>query len=126
MIDLNKRKILIVDDVPTNITVLTEILMADYKMVCATNGRDALKLATSSFPDLILLDIMMPEMNGFDVAAVLKNQPDIEFMVEGHTDNVPYRSGVLLDNWPASVGEWDAFFKDLYGVKSAPQELFLH
>jgi chemotaxis protein MotB len=37
------------------------------------------------------------------VALVLKNQPDIEFMVEGHTDNVPYHSGVLLDNWDLSV-----------------------
>jgi len=37
------------------------------------------------------------------VAAVLKNQSDIEFMVEGHTDNVAYRSGVLLDNWDLSV-----------------------
>lgn len=37
------------------------------------------------------------------VAVVLKNQPDIEFMVEGHTDNVPYRRGVLLDNWDLSV-----------------------
>src|SRR5437762_12602742 len=37
------------------------------------------------------------------VATVLKNQPDIEFMVEGHTDNVPFKSGVLLDNWDLSV-----------------------
>jgi chemotaxis protein MotB len=37
------------------------------------------------------------------VATVLKNQPDIEFMVEGHTDNVPYKSGVLLDNWDLST-----------------------
>ena len=37
------------------------------------------------------------------VATVLKNQPDIEFMVEGHTDNVPYRRDVLLDNWDLSV-----------------------
>lgn len=37
------------------------------------------------------------------VATVLKNQPGIEFMVEGHTDNVPYRNGVLLDNWDLSV-----------------------
>ena len=37
------------------------------------------------------------------VAMVLKNQPDIEFLVEGHTDNVPFRSGVLLDNWDLSV-----------------------
>lgn len=37
------------------------------------------------------------------VAQVLKNQPDIEFMVEGHTDNVSYRSGILMDNWDLSV-----------------------
>jgi len=37
------------------------------------------------------------------VAAVLKNQPDIEFMVEGHTDNVAYHNGILLDNWDLSV-----------------------
>jgi chemotaxis protein MotB len=37
------------------------------------------------------------------VAMVLKNQPEIEFMVEGHTDNVPYQNGVLLDNWDLSV-----------------------
>ena len=37
------------------------------------------------------------------VAAVLKNQPDIEFMVEGHTDNIAYRNGVLIDNWDLSV-----------------------
>jgi len=37
------------------------------------------------------------------VATVLKSQPDIEFMVEGHTDNVAYRRGVLLDNWDLSV-----------------------
>jgi len=37
------------------------------------------------------------------VAKVLKNQPDIEFMVEGHTDNVPFHSGVLLDNWDLST-----------------------
>ena len=37
------------------------------------------------------------------VAAVLKNQPDIEFMVEGHTDNIPFKKGVLIDNWDLSV-----------------------
>ena len=37
------------------------------------------------------------------VAQVVNNKPDFEFMVEGHTDNVPYRSGVLLDNWDLSA-----------------------
>ncbi len=69
----DKRKILVVDDVPTNIAVLTEILMSDYKLVCATNGKDALKLSLSSAPDLILLDIMMPEMDGYEVCRQLKS-----------------------------------------------------
>lgn len=56
------------------------------------------------------------------VAAVLKNQPDIEFMVEGHTDNVPYRSGVLLDNWDLSVKRATAVVRILqnqYGLDPA-------
>lgn len=56
------------------------------------------------------------------VAKVLKNQPDIEFMVEGHTDNVPYRSGVLLDNWDLSVKRATAIVRILqneYGLDPA-------
>lgn len=77
----DKHKILIVDDVPTNITVLTEILMSDYKMVCATNGKDAIKLAISSMPDLILLDIMMPNMDGYETCQQLKS--------DQRTQNIP-------------------------------------
>ncbi|MFI5132702.1 MAG: OmpA family protein [Chitinophagales bacterium] len=56
------------------------------------------------------------------VAMVLKNQPDIEFMVEGHTDNVPFRSGVLLDNWDLSVKRATAvvrILQDQYGLDPA-------
>jgi len=56
------------------------------------------------------------------VAQVLKNQPDIEFMVEGHTDNVPYRQGVLLDNWDLSVKRATAvvrILQDEYGIPPA-------
>lgn len=57
------------------------------------------------------------------VAAVLKNQPDIEFMVEGHTDNVPYKSnGILLDNWDLSVKRATAVVRVLqneYGLDPA-------
>ncbi|HEY4285927.1 MAG TPA: OmpA family protein [Puia sp.] len=54
------------------------------------------------------------------VAKVLKNQPDIEFMVEGHTDNKPYRHGVLLDNWDLSVKRSTAVIRILqnkYGLE---------
>lgn len=56
------------------------------------------------------------------VALVLKNQPDIEFMVEGHTDNVPFKSGVLLDNWDLSVKRATAVVRILqkdYGLDPA-------
>jgi chemotaxis protein MotB len=57
------------------------------------------------------------------VAAVLKNQPDIEFMVEGHTDNVPYKgNGVLMDNWDLSVKRATAVVRILqneYGLDPA-------
>lgn len=56
------------------------------------------------------------------VATVLKNQPDIEFMVEGHTDNVPYHNGVLLDNWDLSVKRATAVVRILqneYGLDPA-------
>jgi chemotaxis protein MotB len=57
------------------------------------------------------------------VALVLKNQPDIEFMVEGHTDNIPYKgNGVLLDNWDLSVKRATAvvrILKDQYGLNPA-------
>ncbi len=68
-----KPSILIVDDIPTNIKVLGETLKANYQIRLATNGRKALEIATSDNPpDLILLDIMMPEMNGFEVCKQLK------------------------------------------------------
>ena len=56
------------------------------------------------------------------VAKVLKNQPDIEFMVEGHTDNKPYHRGVLLDNWDLSVKRATAVIRILqnkYGLEPA-------
>ena len=56
------------------------------------------------------------------VALVLKNQPDIEFMVEGHSDNVPYKNGVLLDNWDLSVKRATAVVRILqkdYGLDPA-------
>ena len=56
------------------------------------------------------------------VALVLKNQPDIEFMVEGHTDNIPFSSGVLQDNWDLSVKRATAVVRMLqkqYGLDPA-------
>jgi len=69
--------ILIVDDTPTNIQVLAEALRSDYRVKVATSGKAALAIANQpeSRPDLILLDVMMPEMDGYEVCRRLKQAP---------------------------------------------------
>jgi sigma-B regulation protein RsbU (phosphoserine phosphatase) len=70
------QKILVVDDERLNINLLVELLKPSYKMMAAINGQQAIKAANSnSPPDLILLDIMMPEMDGYEVCKQLKNDP---------------------------------------------------
>lgn len=68
----NKSSILIVDDEKTNLDVLNHIVSQDYDVYLAKSGIAALKLAAANKPDLILLDIVMPEMNGYEVLARLK------------------------------------------------------
>jgi diguanylate cyclase (GGDEF)-like protein len=65
--------VLIVDDEKSNITTLTHILGPCHKIIAAKNGRDAIDLAREFQPNVILLDIVMPEMDGYEVIAQLKN-----------------------------------------------------
>jgi len=67
--------ILVVDDTPQNLTLMSELLCSHYTVKVATHGSKALKIARStSPPDLILLDIMMPEMDGYEVCRQLKGE----------------------------------------------------
>jgi sigma-B regulation protein RsbU (phosphoserine phosphatase) len=69
----SKPSILVVDDTPANLTLMTGLLQDDYQVRAATSGEKALKIACSENPpDLILLDIMMPEMDGHEVCRRLK------------------------------------------------------
>ena len=69
----DRQTILVVDDVPENISILADILEADYRVTFATNGPDALAAAQATpQPNLILLDVMMPGMDGYEVCRRLK------------------------------------------------------
>ncbi|HKO50608.1 MAG TPA: two-component system response regulator [Polyangiaceae bacterium] len=70
-----KPVILIVDDAPESIDVLRGVLGAEYQVKAAIHGAIALELVQATPPDLILLDVMMPEMNGFEVCERLKASP---------------------------------------------------
>ncbi|MFZ6712859.1 response regulator [Undibacterium sp. TC9W] len=66
------KKILVVDDDPNNLQMLRQILREHYQLIFAASGEKAIQAAISHQPDLILLDIMMPDMNGYQVCATLK------------------------------------------------------
>ena len=67
-----RPRLLLVDDEPTNLQVLRHVLQADYRLLFATDGARALQVAREQRPDLVLLDIMMPNMDGYAVCCALK------------------------------------------------------
>ena len=73
--------ILIVDDAPSNLAVLTEALRSEYEVRIASSGAQALRLVEESAPDLILLDILMPDMDGYEVCR--------RFKARAATRNIP-------------------------------------
>jgi class 3 adenylate cyclase len=73
--DIEKQTVLVVDDATENIDVIVGLLKEQYRVKAAVNGIKALKIVDKKPPDLILLDIMMPEMDGYEVITQLKNNP---------------------------------------------------
>ncbi|MEB3279304.1 MAG: response regulator [Lyngbya sp.] len=73
--------ILIVDDEPANLILLEELLRAEgYEILLATSGIEALEVAKTTEPDLVLLDIMMPDMNGFEVCDRLRKDKQLQIV----------------------------------------------
>jgi putative two-component system response regulator len=76
MLTETKETILIVDDVAENLHILSELLMPSYRVLVATSGLSALRIAEAApKPDLILLDVMMPEVDGYTVLSQIKQNP---------------------------------------------------
>ncbi|GAA0358245.1 hypothetical protein GCM10009092_23060 [Bowmanella denitrificans] len=76
LVEAEPLRILVVDDVVDNIQLISDILRKEYKVRAATSGETALKICSSDpLPDLILLDVMMPDMDGFEVCRRLKLNP---------------------------------------------------
>lgn len=91
--ETDRQTVLIVDDTPANIELLSETLSDEYEVLFATSGPDALDIAAAEHPDLILLDVNMPDMDGYEVCTRLKEDartrtiPVIFVTAMGHEDD---------------------------------------
>lgn len=79
-IDLSDSKILVVDDKPINIQNIYSILSSDYIILAATSGEEALQVCQDNKPDLILLDVLMPNMSGLELCKLLKEDELTQFI----------------------------------------------
>lgn len=95
MSNRRKNSILIVDDERDNISSLTAILGPDHTIYASTDGKDSIETAEKFLPDIILLDVLMPEMDGYDVITVLKNSEK--------TRDIPVIFITGLDNTNAEI-----------------------
>jgi diguanylate cyclase (GGDEF)-like protein len=72
----DRPRLLVVDDQPVNIQILFEIFQRDHEVYFATSGKQTIEMAQKNLPDLILLDVVMPDMGGLEVCRLLKRDPD--------------------------------------------------
>lgn len=80
MDDRKKGKVLIVDDEPVNVKLLEAYLLSDYEIITAYGGMEALEKVEAHNPDIILLDIMMPDITGYKVCETLKSSEKTKFI----------------------------------------------
>ncbi|UHQ23853.1 diguanylate cyclase [Lysobacter sp. 5GHs7-4] len=95
-----RARLLVVDDQPINIRALHEVFSADHDVFMATNGAQALAFCQQTPPDLVLLDVVMPDMNGLEVCRALKADPE--------TQSIPVIFVTSLDDPAEEAACWDA------------------
>ena len=98
-----KASVLVVDDQTTVIRVMERMLSDEYVVLAATSGMLALEIAQNKLPDLILLDMVMPEMSGIDVCKQLRSNPltknipviFVTSMDDRHNEETGFRAGAV-------------------------------
>ena len=98
--DVQRPRLLVVDDQPVNIVSLYEIFHHDHEVFISTNGNQALEMCRSCAPDLILLDILMPDIDGLEVCRQLK--------ADSETADIPIIFVTAQDNPDAETGGLNA------------------
>ena len=128
-----KATILIADDMPENIDLIKTVFMEEsYEFITAQNGKEAIECVSKYAPDLVLLDVVMPEMNGFEVCSLLKSQKETMLtpivMVTGMDDHKSRLKGIEsgVDDFiskPINIIELKARVASLLRIKRYMEQL---
>lgn len=78
MDNIAKNSVLVIDDEKTNLMILSRMLAPNYTVYLTKNGTSAIEMINKCMPDLILLDVIMPDISGFDVLKMIKESPAIQ------------------------------------------------
>ena len=129
---MRRQKILIVDDNPKNRAICEEIFEEDFDLVHAEDGTSALRLARERHPDVVLLDVMMPGVNGYEVCQRMKADPDIGHIpviivsAKGQTNEIIEGFDSRADDYivkPFVNSELRARVRAILRLKDAQEEL---
>lgn len=96
----DKARILVVDDQPINIQIINQILIDDYQVFFATSGDEALDFCSKSPPDMVLMDVVMPKMDGLTTCKIMKQTPDLK--------NIPVMFVTALQKQNEENACWEA------------------
>ncbi len=110
-----EKEILVVDDEPKNLKLLSDVLMfSGYKVYAAKDGQEAVDMAMNFKPNLILMDLQLPVLDGVSAARILKNNPE--------TSTIPILvlsgGGVSDEKFCDCEGLWDGFIAKPFNLKS--------
>lgn len=127
------RKILVVDDTPQNVKLLCDLLAAKgYDVVSASSGPEALERLAKDAPDLVLLDVVMPEMSGYEVCRVIREKPETRLLpvvmvtaldpAEERVKGIEAGADEFLSK-PINAGELLARVRSLLRIRALHEEL---
>ncbi|MCK5180546.1 MAG: response regulator [Candidatus Omnitrophica bacterium] len=117
---MNKQKILIIDDEPDMVyAVQMRLEASDYQVVSALDGNEGLEKARKEKPDLIILDVMLPNLDGYKISRMLKfdekykNIPIIMFTARGQRDDIKLGYEVGVDAYLVKPFEWKILLEEI-------------
>lgn len=114
-----RKRVLITEDIEDLRTVLKTVVESlGYECLMASNGKEAVEMAASELPDVIMMDVMMPQMDGFTAASLIRQNPK--------TESIPILAVTVLNSHKKKQQCLDSGYNDVINKPFTPSQLAAH